>query len=74
MEGNYKKWLNRINVKLDKGGYTGTAQDLKNDIVNLEGINYVWSPTNRTLTLFDRGGNQLSQVSLVSLDNEGTDI
>ena len=32
MEGNYKKWLNRINVKLDKGTYTGTAQDLKNDI------------------------------------------
>ena len=43
-------------------------------IENLEGINYTWSPTNRTLTLFDRGGNQLSQVSLVSLDNEGTDI
>ena len=41
---------------------------------NLEGINYVWSPTNRTLTLFDRGGTQLSQVSLVSLDNEGTDL
>ena len=74
MEGNYKKWLNRINVKLDKGGYAGTAQDLKNDIVNLEGINHVWSPTNRTLTLFDREGNQLSQVSLVSLDNEGTDL
>ena len=74
MEGNYKKWINRINVKLDKGGYIGNAQDLKNDIVNLEGINHVWSPTNRTLTLFDREGNQLSQVSLVSLDNEGTDI
>ena len=53
--------------------------DLKNQeqddrLENLEGINYVWSPTNRTLTLFDRGVNQLSQVSLVSLDNEGTDI
>ena len=43
-------------------------------LVNLEGIKYIWSPTNRTLTLFDREGNQLSQVSLVSLDNEGTDI
>ena len=32
MEGNYKKWLNKINVKLDKGTYTGTAQDLKNEI------------------------------------------
>ena len=89
--------------KLDKGTYTGNAQDLKNeidgkanishtheissitnlqtsldtinnDINNLEGINYVWSPTNRTLTLFDSNGTQLSQVSLVSLDNEGTDI
>ena len=39
-----------------------------------KGINHTWSPTNRTLTLFDREGNQLSQVSLVSLDNEGTDI
>ena len=92
-----------LSTKLDKGTYTGTAQDLKNsidskanishthdissitnlqnsldtitnDINNLEGINYVWSPTNRNLTLFDRGGNQLSQVSLVSLDNEGTDL
>ena len=43
-------------------------------IENLEGVNYIWSPTNRTLTLYDKGGNQLSQVSLVSLDNEGTDI
>ena len=41
---------------------------------NLEGINYTWSPTNRTLTLFDSNGTQLSQVSLVSLDNEGTDF
>ena len=41
---------------------------------NLEGIHYVWSPTNRTLTLYDNNGNQLSQVSLVSLDNEGTDL
>lgn len=43
-------------------------------IVNLEGINYTWNPKNRTLTLFDSNGIQLSQVSLVSLDNEGTDI
>ena len=98
-----------LSLKLDRGGYTGTAQDLKDDInnlesenvvqydlindlnseldserarndaqdsrlVNLEGINYIWSSTNRTLTLFDRNGTQLSQVSLVSLDNEGTDI
>ena len=48
--------------------------ELENDIINLEGINYIWSPTNRTLTLYDNNGNQLSQVSLVSLDNEGTDL
>ena len=98
-----KALVDGLATKLDKGGYTGNAQDLKNeiegkasishthnisdvtnlqtaldninnDINNLEGINYVWSPTNRTLTLYDRGGNQLSQVSLVSLDNEGTDL
>ena len=39
-----------------------------------KGINHTWSPTNRTLTLFDSNGTQLSQVSLVSLDNEGTDL
>ena len=51
-----------------------------NKITSLEnskldkGINHTWSPTNRTLTLFDKDGNQLSQVSLASLDNEGTDL
>ena len=69
-----KALVDGLSTKLDKGTYTGTASDLKNDIVNLEGINYIWSPTNRTLTLYDNNGNQLSQVSLVSLDNEGTDI
>lgn len=52
-----------------------TRNDIQDSMLyNLEGINYVWSPTNRTLTLYDREGTQLSQVSLVSLDNEGTDI
>ena len=52
-----------------------TRNDIQDSTLNnLEGIYYTWSPTNRTLTLFDRGGNQLSQVSLVSLDNEGTDL
>ena len=52
-----------------------TALDnINNDINNLEGINYVWSPTNRTLTLYDREETQLSQVSLVSLDDEGTSL
>ena len=55
------------------------SADLKNQeqddrLENLEGINYTWSPTNRTLTLFNRDGNQLSQVSLVSLDDEGTSL
>ena len=43
-------------------------------IENLEGISYTWSPTIRTLTVYDNNGNQLSQVSLASLDNEGTDL
>ena len=36
MEGNYIKWINRFNSKLNKGGYTGTVQDLKNDIDNIQ--------------------------------------
>ena len=64
--------INDLNSELDSERARNDAQD--SILNNLEGINYVWSPTNRTLTLFDRGGNQLSQVSLVSLDNEGTDI
>lgn len=52
-----------------------TALEFINDrLANLEGLNYTWSPTNRTLTLYDNSGNQLSQVSLQSLDNEGTDL
>ena len=52
-----------------------TRNDIQDSALNnLEGIYYVWSPTNRTLTLYDREGTQLSQVSLVSLDNEGTDL
>ena len=35
MEGNYKKWINRINVKLDKGTYTGNASDLYTNDQNL---------------------------------------
>ena len=64
--------INDLNSELDSERTRNDAQDSR--LVNLEGINYIWSPTNRTLTLFDREGNQLSQVSLVSLDNEGTDI
>ena len=58
----------RLNFEIVKN------DDQDSRLENLEGINYVWSPTNRNLTLFDRGGTQLSQVSLVSLDNEGTDL
>ena len=36
MEGNFKKWINKINCKLNKGGYTGTAQDLKDEIDNIQ--------------------------------------
>ena len=64
--------INDLSSAIDYENIRNDSQDSR--LVNLEGINYTWSPTNRTLTLFDRGGNQLSQVSLVSLDNEGTDI
>ena len=59
---NYKVLVDNKNIEQD------------GRIENLEGLNYIWSPTNRTLTLFDKEGDQLSQVSLVSLDNEGTDL
>lgn len=64
--------INDLSSELDFERDRNDAQDSR--LENLEGINYVWSPTNRTLTLFDNNGTQLSQVSLVSLDNEGTDI
>ena len=53
---------------------TQLAGELGTRIREVEGINYTWNPTNRTLTLFDTSGRQMSQVSLVSLDNEGTDL
>lgn len=53
---------------------TQLAGELGTRIGEVEGINYTWNPTNRTLTLFDTSGRQMSQVSLVSLDNEGTDL
>ena len=59
---NYKVLVDNKNIEQD------------GRIENLEGLNYIWSPTNRTLTLFDKEGNQLSQVSLVSLDDEGTSL
>ena len=64
--------INDLQSGLDNQVVINENQDER--IVNLEGINYTWSPTNRTLTLYDNNGTQLSQVSLVSLDNEGTDI
>jgi hypothetical protein len=64
--------INDLNSELDFERVRNDAQDSR--LINLEGINYIWSPTNRTLTLYDNNGTQLSQVSLISLDNEGTDI
>lgn len=65
-------YINDLQSNLDSQVIVNEIQDER--LVNLEGINHTWSPTNRTLTLFDNNGNQLSQVSLVSLDNEGTDL
>ena len=64
--------INDLSSSIDYENVRNNSQDDR--LENLEGINYIWSPTNRTLTLFDREGTQLSQVSLVSLDNEGTDL
>ena len=64
--------INDLSSELDFERVRNDAQDSR--LINLEGINYTWSPTNRTLTLFDKEGNQLSQVSLVSLYNEVTDL
>ena len=64
--------ISGLRGELDTEKGRNDAQDGR--LINLEGINYTWSPTNRTLTLFDTNGNQLSQVALLSLDNEGTDI
>ena len=66
---------NRLNlVEQENQNQNTLISELRDDVTNLEGIHYTWSPTNRTLTLYDNNGNQLSQVSLVSLDNEGTDL
>ena len=71
--GENQKIFNK-NVSIYKNNNDLKNQEQDGRLENLEGINYTWSPTNRTLTLYDNNGNQLSQVSLVSLDNEGTDI
>ena len=71
--------LNLSNIP-DDVGYATDAEltqlsgALDARITQVEGINYTWKPTNRTLTLFDTSGRQMSQVSLVSLDNEGTEF
>ena len=66
---------NRLNlVEQENQNQNTLISELRDDVTNLEGIHYTWSPTNRTLTLYDKNGTQLSQVSLVSLDNESTDI
>ena len=66
---------NRLNlVEQENQNQNTLISELRDAVTNLEGIHYTWSPTNRTLTLYDNNGNQLSQVSLASLDNEGTDL
>ena len=66
---------NRLNlVEQENQNQNTLISELRDDVTNLEGLNYTWSPTNRKLTLYDRLGTILSEVSLLSLDNEGTDI
>ena len=45
--------------------------ELRDDVTNLEGIHYEWSPTNRTLTLYDNNGNQLSSVTFAVSNIDG---
>ena len=71
--GENQKIFNK-NVSIYKNNNDLKNQEQDDRLTNIEGINYTWSPTNRTLTLFDKNGVQMSQVSLVSLDNEGTDL
>lgn len=66
---------NRLNlVEQENQNQNTLISELIDDVTNLEGIHYTWSPTNRTLTLYNNNGNILSKVSLASLDNEGTDL
>lgn len=45
------------------------------DNVNvLQGLNYQWNGTTRKLSLFNGNNDLITDISLVSLDNEGTDF
>ena len=70
----YKDGIEDSNLVPKIPNYDLKNQEQDSRLENLEGINYTWSPTNRALTLFDKNGTQISQVYLVSLDNEGTDL
>ena len=55
---------NRLNlVEQENQNQNTLISELRDDVTNLEGIHYTWSPTNRTLTLYDNNGNILSSVT-----------
>ena len=55
---------NRLNlVEQENQNQNTLISELRDDVTNLEGIHYTWSPTNRALTLYDNNGNQLSSVT-----------
>ena len=55
---------NRLNLAEQENQNQNTLiSELRDDVTNLEGIHYTWSPTNRTLTLYDNNGNILSSVT-----------
>ena len=55
---------NRLNlVEQENQNQNTLISELIDDVTNLEGIHYTWSPTNRTLTLYDNNGNILSSVT-----------
>ena len=55
---------NRLNlVEQENQNQNTLISELRDDVTNLEGIHYTWSPTNRTLTLYDNNGKILSSVT-----------
>ena len=55
---------NKLNLLEQENQNQNTLiSELRDDVTNLEGIHYTWSPTNRTLTLYDNNGKILSSVT-----------
>ena len=63
----------------DKDYIARPEYDVERLVVNsrlteLEGLNFVWTPSSRILKINDASNQPLTEISLLSLDNEGTDF